>query len=85
MMEASNERTLSFIITDRLKVDKLNAENMLLGPPSIDITSCLFYVYFYETNLYSRREKGCQVIFSAKAILFSAGSLLHGRLDNNRF
>jgi hypothetical protein len=85
MMEASNERTLSFVITDRLKVDKSNGEYMLLGPPSIDITSCLFYVYFYETNPYSRREKGCQVIFNARTILFSAGSLLLGCLDNNRF
>jgi hypothetical protein len=38
-MEASNERTLPFVITDSFKIDISNMLYMLLGPPSIDITS----------------------------------------------
>jgi len=39
MIEASIERTLLFIITDSIKIDMSNIVYMLLGPPSIDITS----------------------------------------------
>lgn len=39
MIGVSNERTLPFVITDSFKVDMSNIVYMLLGPPSIDITS----------------------------------------------
>jgi hypothetical protein len=41
MMEASNGRTLSILITDSFNVGISNMGYMLLGPPSIDITSWL--------------------------------------------
>jgi len=37
-MEASNERTLPFIITDSFDIAILYMVDMLLGPLSIDIT-----------------------------------------------
>ena len=39
MLEASNERTLPFVITDSFEIALSHMVNMLLGPPSIDITS----------------------------------------------
>ncbi len=38
-MEASNERTLPFVITESCEIAISNMIDMLLGPPSIDITS----------------------------------------------
>ena len=39
MMEASNGRTLPVVITDSFKIEISNMAYILLGPPSIDITS----------------------------------------------
>jgi hypothetical protein len=39
MMEASNERTLPFVITESCEIAISCMVYRLLGPPSIDITS----------------------------------------------
>ncbi len=39
MTEASNERSLPFVITESFEIAILYMVDKLLGPPSIDITS----------------------------------------------